>query len=55
MERVRDEKVAAVAPVQAQHIISHPCLIRALDLNSLTLEQTELTQDFELNLLPDRV
>ncbi|KAK9825550.1 hypothetical protein WJX74_005515 [Apatococcus lobatus] len=54
MEKARDMKVAAVAPVEPQHIISQPCLIRALDLNSLTLEQTELTQEFELELLPDK-
>ena len=55
MEKARDMKVAAVAPVEPQHIISHPYLIRTLDLNTLTLEQTELTQAFELDMLAGQV
>ncbi len=55
MERERDSRIAAVAPVDPQHLISQPCLIRAFDLSTLTLEQTELSQAFELELLPEQV
>ncbi len=55
MERERDIKVAAVSTVDPKHLISHPSLIHTFDLSTLTLEQTELSQAFELALLPDQV
>ena len=55
MEQERDLKVAAVSPVDPKHLISQPSLIHTFDLSTLTLEQTELSQDFELDLLSDQV